>query len=90
VTAPDVRGPHGTNAGYQAHIKYKTPLCEPCKAAHMAADRRTRDSKRSPEIHQLELERLRPGLPPLDPVAETWRRLLDLIAGECRRAGMLP
>ena len=23
-------------------------------------------------------------------LAESWRRLLDLIAGECRRAGMLP
>jgi hypothetical protein len=90
VTAPAVRGPHGTNAGYQAHIKSKTPFCEPCRAAHLAAGRRTRDSKRYREIQRLELERLRPTPPPLDPVDETWRRLLDLIAGECRRAGMLP
>jgi hypothetical protein len=28
--------PCGTNAAYNRHIVYKTPPCEPCKAAHSA------------------------------------------------------
>ena len=86
----NVRYPHGTNSGYQAHVEYKTPPCEPCRTAHAAAAARWRHGQRSREVHQLELERLRPGPADLDPVDEAWRRLLDLIAGECRRAGMLP
>jgi hypothetical protein len=41
------------------------------------------------DVQRLESERLRPS-PHDDQLAETWRRLLDLIAAECRRAGMLP
>jgi hypothetical protein len=82
--------PHGTDSGYQAHIKYKTPPCGPCRAAHTAATARWRNRKHSREMHQLELERLRPAPADLDPVDEAWRRLLDLIAAECRRVGMLP
>lgn len=41
-----------------------------------------------PDVRRMESERLRPA-PDLDPQAEAWRRLLDLISGECRRAGLL-
>ena len=81
--------PHGTDSGYQAHIKYKTPPCRSCRAAHAAASYNWRHG-RSREARRLELERLRPSPADLDPVDEAWRRLLDLIAGECRRAGLLP
>ena len=40
------------------------------------------------DVQRLESERLRPA-PDLDPLAEAFRRLLDLITGECRRAGYL-
>jgi hypothetical protein len=90
VTAPGVREPHGTDSGYQAHVKCRTPPCGPCRAAHAAAEHRRRHGRHADEIRQLELERLRPGPADLDPVDEAWRLLLDLIAGECRRAGMLP
>ena len=76
--------------GYQAHVKYRTPPCDPCRAAHAAAEHRRRHGQHSHEVHQLELERLRPAPADLDPLAESFRRLLDLIAGECRRAGYLP
>jgi hypothetical protein len=42
------------------------------------------------DVQRLEAERLRPSPHDLDPVDELFRRLLDLIAGECRRARMLP
>ena len=77
--------PHGTDRGHQWHVTHHIPACEPCKHAHAAAERR----RRGTEITRLELERLRPAPPP-DPLGESFRRLLDLIAGECRRAGMLP
>jgi hypothetical protein len=43
------------------------------------------------DVQRLESERLHPypSREP-DPLDETWRRLLDLIAAECRRAGLLP
>ena len=85
-----IREPHGTDPGYQAHIKYRTPPCDPCRTAHAAAEHRRRHGQHSHEVHQLELERLRPAPADLDPLAESFRRLLDLIAGECRRAGYLP
>jgi hypothetical protein len=25
---------HGTDGGYQAHVKYREPMCEPCRAVH--------------------------------------------------------
>jgi hypothetical protein len=43
-----------------------------------------------PDVARLETERLRPMPPDPDPLGELFRRLLDLIAGECRRAGLLP
>jgi hypothetical protein len=44
----------------------------------------------SPDVARLEAERLHP-VPP-DPVRldELFRRVLDLISAECRRAGYLP
>ena len=42
------------------------------------------------DVQRLESERLRPSPHDLDPVGELFRQLLDLIAGECRRAGYLP
>jgi hypothetical protein len=39
------------------------------------------------DVQRLEAERLRPS-PDLDPVAESFRKLLDLIAGACREAGL--
>ena len=41
------------------------------------------------DVQRLESERLRPS-PHDDQLQEAWHKLLDLIAGECRRAGMLP
>lgn len=41
------------------------------------------------DVQRLESERLRPSPRDLDPLAEAFRQLLDLIAGECRRAGLL-
>ena len=41
------------------------------------------------DVQRLEAERLKPSRE-LDPLDESFRRLIDLIAGECRRAGMLP
>jgi len=41
------------------------------------------------DVQRLESERLRPARD-LDPADEAWRKLLDLIAGECVRAGYLP
>lgn len=42
------------------------------------------------DVQRLESERLRPTPHDLDPLAESFRRLLDLIAAECCRAGYLP
>ena len=47
------------------------------------------------DVQRLESERLRPmpherASPRSDPLDELFRELLDLIAGECRRAGYLP
>jgi hypothetical protein len=42
------------------------------------------------DVQRLEAERLRPPPPDLDPLDDLFRRVLDLIAAECRRAGMLP
>lgn len=41
-------------------------------------------------VQRLEAERLHKPPPDPDPLGELFRKLLDLIAGECRRAGMLP
>ena len=41
-------------------------------------------------MQRLEAERLHPMPKDPDRTAELLRRLLDLIAAECRRAGMLP
>ena len=41
-------------------------------------------------VQRLEAERLRPPPPDPDPIDELFRQVLDLIAGECKRAGMLP
>jgi hypothetical protein len=32
----------GTNSGYGKHVRDKTAICEPCRAAHAEADRRLR------------------------------------------------
>ena len=85
MTAP---GRHGTNAGYQAHIDCRIPPCQPCKTAHAQAAYRHRHGPER-ERRRAELERLT-SPPRPDPVDVLWRRLLDLIAGECQRAGMLP
>jgi hypothetical protein len=42
------------------------------------------------DVQRLEAERLHPMPPDPDPLDELFRRVLDLIAAECRRAGMLP
>lgn len=44
----------------------------------------------APDVARLESERLRPAPRQPDPLTVLFRKLLDLIAGECRRAGMLP
>jgi hypothetical protein len=41
------------------------------------------------DVQRLEAERLRPS-PPDPGIDDLWRRLLDLITAECRRAGLLP
>jgi hypothetical protein len=47
----------------------------------------TRDAS---DVQRLESERLHPTPHDLDRTAELFRQLLDLIAAECRKAGMLP
>jgi len=42
------------------------------------------------DVQRLETERLRPMPPDPGRLDELFRQLLDLIAAECRRAGMLP
>lgn len=42
------------------------------------------------DVERLESERLRPVPHDPDPLAESFRKLLDLITGECTRAGYLP
>ncbi len=44
----------------------------------------------SPDVQRLEAERLRPMPHDPDRLGELFRKLLDLIAAECRRAGLLP
>lgn len=36
---------HGTNAGYQAHHKWKVPTCQPCRTAHAKQHKGFRDRK---------------------------------------------
>ena len=62
--------------------------------ARIAANARARTAAAaprplSPDVRRLEAERLRPA-PDADPFDENFRRLLNLIAAECRRAGYLP
>jgi hypothetical protein len=42
------------------------------------------------DVERLEAERLRPMPAEPDPLGELFRQVLDLIAAECRRAGILP
>ena len=42
------------------------------------------------DVQRLESERLRPSPHDLEPLGELFRKLLDLISAECRRAGYLP
>jgi len=42
------------------------------------------------DVQRLESERLRPSPHDLSTLDELFRRLLDLISAECRRAGYLP
>jgi hypothetical protein len=70
--------PCGTVAAYKRHLGLREVPDDACRQAHRQAQAawRKRDARkrRVGELHQQAL----------------FRSLLDLIAGECRRAGMLP
>jgi len=69
--------PCGTRAAYNRHLAHHQLPCEECYKANrhrLAAQRRPATVRRQAAAEQDAL----------------FRQLLDLIAGECRRAGMLP
>ena len=66
--------PCGTRGAYQRHRAYGQVPCEACTRAHTAYNKRNAARRRAPVAEQ----------------AALFRQLLDLITGECRRAGMLP
>ncbi len=66
--------PCGTQAAYQRHQRRGEIACDPCLQAAARYRRITYQRKRQAADHLTVL----------------FRELLDLISGECERAGMLP
>ena len=48
ATRPDTIN-HGTNGGWQMHLRHGIPACEPCKVAHKASQAMYRDRRRQNE-----------------------------------------
>jgi hypothetical protein len=79
--------PHGTNAGYQAHIKHKTPPCDECRTAHADEQRWGRYRAAGHRARLIELERYAAPAAPLDPLDELFASLIGALAGAAREAG---
>jgi hypothetical protein len=65
----------GTAGAYQRHLYHKETPCRACTDARAADTARRRKQRRDLSTAA---------------TAALFRELLDLITGECRRAGMLP